>query len=223
MNEKKRNLNLEKIIGIILFAILFISMIYSIYKFVVVPFESKSNYSLMLIQSILGLVVMFIPSILERRLHLIIPNYMYILYFVFLFCSIYLGEIHNFYYLIPYWDVIMHALSAGMLGSLGFIVCRELSDSSHVGVQLNPIFIAFFAFCFALAVGAIWEIYEYLSDEFLLVNMQKFRLPDGTLLVGHAALADTMKDIIVDALGALIISVIGYFSIRLKKSKTKDT
>ncbi len=164
MKQKQRKYDLEKFFGIILFAILFISMIYSIFKIVVSPGESRSDYSLMLIQSILGLVVMFIPSILERRLHLIIPNYMYILYFVFLFCSIYLGEIQNFYYHIPYWDVIMHAFSAAMLGALGFILCRELSDSKHVGIQLNPFFIAVFAFCFALAVGAIWEIYEYLSD-----------------------------------------------------------
>ena len=37
---------------------------------------------------------------------------------------------------------------------------------------------------------------------------------DGTVLTGHAALADTMKDIIVDVLGSLLASTIGYFSIR---------
>lgn len=48
-------------------------------------------------------------------------------------------------------------------------------------------------------------------------NMQKHTLADGTPLVGHAALSDTMKDIIIDALGALAASIIGYVS--LKKNK----
>lgn len=42
------------------------------------------------------------------------------------------------------------------------------------------------------------------------LNMQKFRLVDGTVLAGHKALRDTMKDIIIDALSAFGISVIGY-------------
>ncbi len=44
--------------------------------------------------------------------------------------------------------------------------------------------------------------------------MQKFRLADGTELIGRAALSDTMEDFIVDALSALAASVIGYLSIK---------
>lgn len=44
--------------------------------------------------------------------------------------------------------------------------------------------------------------------------MQKFMTVDDTLLVGHAALADTMKDIIIDAIGALTATVIGSVAIK---------
>ena len=47
--------------------------------------------------------------------------------------------------------------------------------------------------------------------------MQKFALEDGTALVGRDALWDTMKDIIVDTVGALVMSVIGYISLKYKK------
>jgi len=40
---------------------------------------------------------------------------------------------------------------------------------------------------------------------------------DGVVLVGHQALADTMKDIIIDALGALVSSIIGFYSIKNDK------
>jgi len=42
------------------------------------------------------------------------------------------------------------------------------------------------------------------------LNMQKYAFEDGTLKIGRAALNDTMKDIIVDVIGALIMAVVGY-------------
>ena len=47
--------------------------------------------------------------------------------------------------------------------------------------------------------------------------MQKFMLADGTMLVGREALRDTMKDIIVDSIGAFISSTVGYISIKHNK------
>ena len=49
--------------------------------------------------------------------------------------------------------------------------------------------------------------------------MQKFRLSDGTVLIGHAALGDTMKDIIIDSIGALVIAVIGFINNTCKAKK----
>ena len=42
-------------------------------------------------------------------------------------------------------------------------------------------------------------------------------LADGTMLVGREALRDTMKDIIVDSIGAFISSTVGYISIKHNK------
>ncbi len=83
-------------------------------------------------------------------------------------------------------------------------------------MQLSPFFIAIFAFCFALAAGAIWEIYEYIFDGLLSLNMQKHTLKNGIALVGREALSDTMKDIIVDALSALAVSVVGYYQLEIQ-------
>jgi hypothetical protein len=54
-------------------------------------------------------------------------------------------------------------------------------------------------------------------DSFLKTNMQKFALETGEPLIGQAALADTMKDLIVTAIGAFVVSVIGYIALRGKK------
>lgn len=231
MNKKIRSKKRDwkKIIGIILFIVLVLSIIFTIVRIIQAPSESpvgshekvKSDYVLTLLQCILGAIVMFIPTLAEHKWSIDIPNKMEIAYFIFLFCAIYLGEVHDFYYLIPNWDVILHAFSGATLGALGFFLISYFNDAEILNTNLSPFFIAFFAFCFALASGAVWEIYEFLADSILQTNMQKFILADGTVLQGQQALFDTMKDLIVDAISAFTISAIGYFSIK-KNNNSKN-
>lgn len=219
----------KKITGILLFISLLLSIGFIIIKMVKTPSvisedayaKVRSDYVLMLLQCILGIIVMFIPSFVEHKLSIDIPNNMEITYFIFLYCAIYLGEVRNFYYLIPYWDVILHAFSGAMLGALGFSLVCYFNDTDFFEINLSPFFIALFAFCFALAAGVVWEIYEFLADSLIGTNMQKFIIADGTVLVGHAALKDTMKDLIVDAISSLIITIIGYCTIK-NNNKTKN-
>ena len=51
-----------------------------------------------------------------------------------------------------------------------------------------------------------------------LPYVQQYMTDKGVMLIGHEALTDTMKDIIVDAISAAAISIIGFFSI-CKKNK----
>ena len=177
----------------------------------------KSDYVLMLVECLLGVVVIHLPSLLEHRFHFELPAALYLLYILFLYCAIFLGEVRDFYYAVPHWDTILHAMSSVMAGVFGFTVVATLNRNDRIAIALSPSFVALFAFCFAVTLGTLWEIYEFTGDGLLNMNMQKFRTADGTVLVGHAALGDTMKDIIVDTLGALFASVAGYFSLRIKR------
>ena len=177
----------------------------------------KSDYVLMLLQSMFGVIAMLFPGYLRRKAKLNIPTVMISAYAVFLYCAIYLGEVRSFYYLIPHWDTILHTFSGMALGALGFSIVSLLNKSESIAFSLSPIFVAMFAFCFALALDVIWEIYEFSVDYFLNTNMQKYALENGESLIGQAALMDTMKDLIVDAIGAFVISVIGYISLKNKK------
>ena len=177
-------------------------------------YHSDSDYLLMLMQCILGLVTIHLPSILERRLRFELPGLLYGFYIVFLYCAIFLGEVRSFYYLFPRWDSILHFFSSMMTGFFGLMVVTILNRDRHVSMNLSPLFVCLFAFCFSVTIGSLWEIYEFLGDGLFGLNMQKFMTAQGELLVGHDALRDTMKDIIVDVLGALLASVIGMISIR---------
>ncbi len=214
----------ERIAGIsqgLLFVTLAASVVYIAVHLGSAPLSStepgtrvRSDYALMLIQSAGGLIVMFLPTFINRRFALHIPHGMQIAYFVFLYFAIYLGEVRSFYYRFPSWDVVMHFFSGAMLGALGFLLVRLLSDAEHARVTLSPSFVAFFAFCFALACGALWEIWEFAIDGLFGTNMQKFVTDTGEVLIGREALRDTMEDLITDAIAALMVTLIGYLGLR---------
>jgi len=213
----------------ILFVSLILCAVYSFVRIFTAPeapavgyTHGKSDYILMFIQCLLGLVVLSLPSMLQRRLHMTLPNFIYIMYYIFLYCAIILGEVMNFYYVIPHWDIILHFFSGAMLGALGFILVSQLNDSERIRVSLSPAFIALFAFCFALSCGAVWEIYEFLADGMLGLNMQKFITAGGETLTGHLALRDTMTDIMVDAAAAALIACIGYARLKADSLFQKD-
>lgn len=214
-------------VGQIVLILLGISVIYAVYMLFTAPsgvpdngFEKvKSDYVLTLLQCLVGVIVMFIPSVIEKKFSVDIPDVMEMLYFVFLFCAIYLGEVRDFYYRVPSWDLILHMFSGAMLGALGFVLVSFFNDSEKVNMQLSPIFVTLFAFCFALAAGTLWEIYEFLADGLLGTNMQKFITADREVLVGRDALADTMEDLIVDALSSLAVCIIGFFTLKKKVNR----
>ena len=227
MQENKKA-KLARSIGIILLISLVLSIGYALVRFILAPAEImdgevhqkvKTDYLLMLTQCLLGLLVMMLPTFISHKWKIVVPNTIVILYYVFLYCAIYLGEVQNFYYVIPYWDTVLHAFSGAMLGALGFILVDLLNKDQKVSVNLSPFFISVFAFSFALAVGAIWEVYEFSFDALLGLNMQKHTTEAGVQLIGTAALSDTLKDIIIDALAALVVAVLGYLS-NLKKRNT---
>ena len=222
--KKKRDW--KSIFGRIVLISFIAPMAFIIYKIIVAPTSNtenieglrvKADYILMLSQCILGVVAFFLPSIISKRTKIVIPSNMYMMYVLFLWGAVFFGEVRNYYYRVPHWDTILHTLSGAMLGALGFSFVNILNKHEKVHVELSPIFVAIFAFGFAISLDVIWEIYEFWADGALGLNMQKFALENGTELIGRAAVTDTMQDLIVDSIGAFTMCLVGYISLKYKK------
>ncbi|GAA6135730.1 hypothetical protein NBRC116188_25200 [Oceaniserpentilla sp. 4NH20-0058] len=160
------------------------------------------------------LVITLAPFFLQRFWHVYIPSEFVLLTMLFVFSSLFLGEVRGFYTRFWWWDLVLHASSGFLLGMIGFVLVYVLNETKHIGVYMKPGFVALFAFLFAIGIGTIWEIYEFAMDQLFGMNMQKAMLGDPS------GLTDTMWDLIVDSLGALIISIMGYGY--LKKAKNKS-
>ncbi|MBQ9833991.1 MAG: hypothetical protein IJO33_02230 [Bacilli bacterium] len=202
---------------------------------------------------ILSLLLFTIPTIIEDKLNIELPTVLESIIYLFIFSAEILGEINNFYMMIPHWDTILHTLNGFLAAGIGFSLIDLLNKNSK-GLNLSPFFVAVVAFCFSMTIGVLWEFYEYTADYYLKLDMQKDKIitnistvmldpensnkvirindiikteiftndnsiiiEDGYLDVG---LNDTMKDLLVNFIGATCFSLFGYLYI-LNRDKYK--
>lgn len=154
------------------------------------------------------------PLILGRRWRVFVPPEFEVLAVVFLFASLFLGEVRGYYLRFWWWDIALHTASGFLLGILGFLLVHVLNETDDLDVHMRPRFVALFAFMFAVGLGALWEIFEFSMDQFFGMDMQKEMLGDPS------GLTDTMWDLIVDTVGAAVISILGFGYLRTQGNQS---
>ena len=172
-------------------------------------------------QSFMMLLCTFVPGFIERTGKVSIPNVMSVVFIGFCLAHFVVGEIGELYVKSKTFDSILHALSGSMIAILGFSIIRLLNHSEKSEIKLSPLFISIFVVCFSLTVGVLWEIVEFFADAVTGSNMQRYS--DSVTRVdflGRDALFDTMKDLMLDLIGALVVAIISYMDMRKRKELT---
>jgi hypothetical protein len=150
------------------------------------------------------MVAILLPVIARRRFAVTIPSELQILAILFIFATLFLGEVRAYYERLWWWDLALHATAGLLLGLVGFLIVYILNENDLVELQMRPSFVALFAFFFGIGIGTLWEIFEFAMDRFFDLTMQKPMLGDAS------GLTDTMWDLILDTLGAAVMSVTGW-------------
>lgn len=171
---------------------------------------SRGQTFLVIVEILAGMLVAYLPVFVARRYAIELPQQLFTLFVVFLFGAVYLGTLRHFYR-IPWWDKMLHLVSSSLevflgLALFGFLVTPEVQR------KISRTFVTLYAFCFAAFCGVLWEFYEFTCDSFGM-NLQRY-LAAGQPKVGRAALMDTMTDLIMDVIGALLICCYLYFRLR---------
>lgn len=147
---------------------------------------------------VVGLLVLIgLPLTPLRARVAVMPLEVQLFFTLFIFATLFLGEVHDFYNRIWWWDLALHLTAGVLLGLLGFLLVYLLNEADVVDLHMRRSFIAMFAFFFAVALGTLWEIFEFAMDQSLGLTMQKPMFDDPS------GLTDTMWDLILDAVGAL--------------------
>lgn len=150
--------------------------------------------------AVIALIVTFLPTIFDRLWNIKIPAGFEVMTLLFIYGTLFFGEVRGFYAKFWWWDILLTFGASLALGFVGLTILYVLYKDEKI--DASPLIIAIFTFCFALAAGTMWEIFEYTVDHLFAFQLQK-----GSLL-------DTMKDIIVNAVGAFVVAFTGYFYIR---------
>lgn len=201
---------------------------------------------------VLTLILFVLPSIIERRLHIDLPDTLEIIILLFIFAADILGEIQEYYVLVPHWDTVLHTINGFLFAAIGFSIVNIFNEDKSISMTLSPFYMAVAAFCFSMTIGVLWEFFEWGADLLLGFDMQKDTVIHGISSVmlhpqgrndpyalheirdvivvlsdgSHVALElggyldiglqDTMKDLLVNLIGAAAFSVIGYFYVKTK-------
>jgi uncharacterized membrane protein YjdF len=152
------------------------------------------------------------PVIFRKKMEMEIPIEFHLAAVVFVFASLYLGEIQGFYHRFWWWDIALHTSAGFLMGIVGFLLVYLLNESKRIDLHMSAGFISMFAFLFAITIGTLWEIFEFSMDQMFGFNMQKPMMGDPS------GLTDTMWDMIVNAMGALIISFMGWWYLKRKRT-----
>ncbi|HKL78371.1 MAG TPA: hypothetical protein VJ985_08440 [Gammaproteobacteria bacterium] len=142
----------------------------------------------------------FLPALIERQFAIQLPVEFTLVTAVFLYAAFGLGEVQAFYDRFWWWDLLLHSVSALGLGLAGFLLVYSFHQTQRV--ILPPLYFALTAFGFAVTLGTLWEIFEFLLDWGLGFSMQ------------GSGLTDTMTDLMVDMAGAALAAWVGYHYVK---------
>lgn len=232
MKDKKKNekVNLSKLNSVptrvvywVFQILIFATMVVSVVQLIIFDSQIRRNTQVThIVLCIVGLLLYNLPTLVQRAFKVYVPSVIHIFVLLFIFAHFVLGEVVGVYTTSAVFDKVLHATSGFAIALLGFSVINLLNNSSsNSAFKLNPFFVAFFSFCFALAIALLWEIFEYASDSLIGTNMQRYKPPTDAIQAvtpkqGYG-LIDTMVDVIVSTVSAFIVSVIGYIVLRRKK------
>ena len=122
---------------------------------------------------VLTLLLFMMPSLMERKLDIALPNTLEIIILLFIYAAEIMGEIGAYYVNYPYWDTVLHTLNGFLCAAIGFSLLDILNRHSEARFHLSPLYLAIVAFCFSMTVGVIWEFFECTMDQLFFLDMQK--------------------------------------------------
>lgn len=198
---------------------------------------------------IMTLALFLLPTLVEHKLNIALPNTLQIIILLFIYAAEILGEIRSFYTVFLGWDTMLHTLNGFLCAAIGFSIVDMCNRSQKFSLSLSPFYMAIAAFCFSMTIGVLWEFFECGMDVLFLTDMQKdmvvhnfstvlldptggnnpvaiknitdvivvsdgVEIPLGVGGYVDIGILDTMKDLFVNFVGAVVFSVIGYFYVK---------
>lgn len=175
----------------------FLILIYTVFSFF------QGQYFTFIVGGI-SLFLTFLPLIIKRRFDITLP---WILNFFIVF-ALYLNMagIYLEWYIqySPFYDKFSHFFGSITVALLSFVYVAIIERYSKI--KLGRINSFIFIIIFTMALGGLWEIIEFSTDQLLGTKNQY-------------GLEDTMYDLIFDLIGGVVVAIISYMNFDVMKKK----
>lgn len=215
------------------FVVLFGLELFCIFSFFYFAIAERNNGKA--VMSFLSVLYLLVPNLAQRLFKFRISTTLYIFILIYAVCPL-LGYSYKLYYLLDWWDDLLHCFAGVIFAMLGAYLPKVLNKDGENSVALC----AFCAVCFSMAISVLWEFAEFGMDRIYGTDMQKDTMIyslrsyllgeelglsagemgiieiidqtniDGVLVQGYIdiGLIDTMKDMFVETLGAVLYMVL---------------
>ncbi|RCV64493.1 hypothetical protein C5S53_08445 [Methanophagales archaeon] len=156
----------------------------------------------MVFGGIIALILCMIPTLVNWKWKDTVPMAIEILVTLALLIHIG-GEVTAAYFIMPHYDTVAHFTSSLLIACIAFVAIYAL-DRYWGGLSMDIYVMAFFVVIMSLAIGVIWEFMEWGTDLYTGSWAQR----------GNQ---DTMSDLLVDALGGIVMAIIGVLLVKRGK------
>jgi hypothetical protein len=190
-------LKLYKIIFVLLMSVMSVLAVYSL-------IEAQWADLFVIMQA---MTISAIPYFLEKKWSIHTPYILRTSFILFMFSTLILGEIADLYNTFWWWDIILHTVSSAGITLIGFILMSIIYQDKDL--KASPLLTSFLAFSFSMSLAVLWEVYEFFIDVFFETETD--------MQLGNT---DTMTDLIVAIIGALVICFYGYHYVKRQRAKT---
>ena len=192
---------------------------------------------------ILTLILLMIPSFIQMELKIELPTTLEIFILIFIFAAEILGEIGSYYTKVANWDTMLHTINGFLAAAIGFVDILNRNEKVKVQLSPLFMAVVAFCFSMTIGVmWEFWEcgmdlflgmdmqkdtIVHSISTVMLdptggnrvvhIDNIKNTAINGMELGLGgylDIGLIDTMKDLFVNFIGAVVFSIIGFFYVK---------
>lgn len=228
--KEKSKYHIYDIVNIIVFYCVFLTFFISLIIGIVGLIRGQVSATRVIYMAALT-IAMSIPYLIKKIFKITFSRIVSIVFYVYMFLAGFLGVVLELYRKVAGWDMIIHFVMGAVLAVLSIYILNytiyKKDKSRH-----NLFFTFLFMIIFAMGIGAIWEIIEFIGDGLFNMGYQRYITYEGIVLYGRGALMDTMLDLCMDFLGAIsgvlfvyiILQLNGRFlkTFNIKKLKYKE-
>ncbi len=168
--------------------------------------------------TLLALVVIYLPTLLDKEHLQIIPVEVEILFLLVVVFEYILGNTFGLYGRIPHYDNFMHFTIPLIVALIGMMFMYTAYVYGRLKTRLT--IMAFLIVMITMGIGGILEIVEYGYDNVIYPQVEHV-FPTG-LTQGsptQSPLADTMNDLLTDLIGGIFGAALGVWLIKRAENR----